>query len=97
MINSYKSATEQLNKLNQYMNDNTENLFINIELYTALMDIRDRFQKEIANYELNQRKMNSPYSKELKRRKVAMEKIKEREMEQKGESLFEEELSLWFD
>lgn len=97
MINSYKSATEQLNKLNQYMNDNTENLFINIELYTALMDIRERFQKEIANYELQQRKMNSPYSKELKRRKVAMEKIKEREMEQKGESLFEEELSLWFD
>ena len=97
MINSYKSATEQLNKLNQYMNDNTENLFINIELYTALMDIRDRFQKEIANYELQQRKMNSPYSKELKRRKVAIDKIKEREMEQKGESLFEEELSLWFD
>ena len=97
MINSYKSATEQLNKLNQYMNDNTENLFINIELYTALMDIRDRFQKEIANYELQQRKMNSPYSKELKRRKVEMEKIKEREKEQKGESLFEEDLSLWFD
>ena len=97
MINSYKSATEQLNKLNQYMSDNTENLFINIELYTALMDIRDRFQKEIANYELNQRKMNSPYSKELKRRKVAMEKIKEREKEQKGETLFEEELSVWFD
>ena len=97
MINSYKSATEQLNKLNQYMNDNTENLFINIELYTALMDIRDRFQKEIANYELQQRKMNSPYSKELKRRKVAMEKIKEREKEQKGEGLFEEDLSLWFD
>ena len=97
MINSYKSATEQLNKLNQYMNDNTENLFINIELYTALMDIRDRFQKEIANYELLQRKMNSPYAKELKRRKVAMEKIKEREKEQKEETLFEEELSLWFD
>ena len=97
MINSYKSATEQLNKLNQYMSDNTENLFINIELYTALMDIRDRFQKEIANYELNQRKMNSPYSKELKRRKVAMEKIKQREKEQNGETLFEEELSVWFD
>jgi hypothetical protein len=97
MINSYKSAIEQLNKLNQYMSDNTENLFINIELYTALMDIRDRFQKEIAIYELHQRKMNSPYSKELKRRKVAMEKIKEREMEQKGESIFEEELSVWFD
>ena len=97
MINSYKSATEQLNKLNQYMNDNTENLFINIELYTALMDMRDRFQKEIANYELQQRKMNSPYSKELKRRKVAMEKIKEREKELNGESLFEEDLTLWFD
>jgi hypothetical protein len=79
------------------MNDNTENLFINIELYTALMDIRDRFQKEIGNYELQQNKMNSPYSKELKRRKVSMEKIKEREKEQKGETLFEEELSLWFD
>jgi hypothetical protein len=97
MINSYKSAIEQLNKLNHYMSDNTENLFINIELYTALMDIRDRFQKEIANSELQQRKMNSPYSKELKRRKVAMEKIKEREKEQKGETLFEEEISLWFD
>ena len=79
------------------MNDNTENLFINIELYTALMDIRDRFQKEIANYELLQRKMNSPYSKELKRRKVALEKIKEREKKQKGETLFEEEISQWFD
>ena len=79
------------------MNDNTENLFINIELYTALMDIRDRFQKEIANYELQQRKMNSPYSKELKRRKVAMDNIKEREKEQKGETLFEVELSVWFD
>ena len=41
--------------------------------------------------------MSSPYSKELKRRKVAMEKIKEREKEQKGETLFEEELSVWFD
>ena len=79
------------------MNDNTENLFINIELYTALMDIRERFQKEIGNYELQNRKMNSPYSKELKRRKLAMEKIKEREKEQKGESLFEEEFSVWFD
>ena len=97
MINSYKSATEQLNKLNQYMNDNTENLFINIELYTALMDIRDRFQKEIANYELLQRKMNSPYVKVLKKRETEMEKIKERKKEQKGETLFEEELSLWFD
>jgi len=81
MINSYKSATEQLNKLNQYMNDNTENLFINIELYSALMDIRGRFQREIENYELQQRKMNSPYSKELKRREMEMEKIKERETE----------------
>jgi len=81
MINSYKSATEQLNKLNQYMNDNTENLFINIELYSALMDIRGRFQREIANYELQQRKMNSAYSKELKRREMEMEKIKERETE----------------
>ena len=97
MINSYKSATEQLNKLNQYMNDNTENLFINIELYTALMDIRERLQKEMANYELQQRKMNSPYVKVLKKRETEMEKIKERKKEQKGETLFEEELSLWFD
>ncbi|MBM3232481.1 hypothetical protein FJZ21_03855 [Candidatus Pacearchaeota archaeon] len=63
------------------MNDNTENLFINIELYSALMDIRGRFQREIENYELQQRKMNSPYSKELKRREMEMEKIKERETE----------------
>ena len=97
MINSYKSTIKQLNTINQFMSDNTETLFINIEFYTALMDIRERLQKEIANYELQQRKMNSPYSKELKRRKVAMEKIKERENEQKGETLFEEELSLWFD
>lgn len=96
MINSYKSATEQLNKLNQYMNDNTENLFINIELYSALMDIRGRFQREIENYELQQRKMNSPYSKELKRREAEMEKIKERETEQKGETLLKKELSVWF-
>jgi hypothetical protein len=48
-------------------------------------------------YELQQMKINFPYSKELKRRKVAMEKIKEKEKEQKGESLFEEEISLWFD
>ena len=97
MINSYKSTIKQLNTINQFMSDNTETLFINIEFYTALMDIRERLQKEMANYELQQRKMNSPYSKELKRRKVAMEKIKEREKEQKGETLFEEELSLWFD
>ena len=86
-----------MNTINQFMSDNTETLFINIEFYTALMDIRERLQKEIANYELQQRKMYSPYSKELKRRRVAMEKIKEREKEQKGETLFEEELSLWFD
>ena len=97
MINSYKSTIKQLNTINQFMSDNTETLFINIEFYTTLMDIRERLQKEMANYELQQRKMNSPYSKELKRRKVAMEKIKEREKEQKGETLFEEELSLWFD
>ena len=97
MINSYKSTIKQLNTINQFMSDNTETLFINIEFYTALMDIRERLQKEMANYELLQRKMNSPYAKELKRRKVAMEKIKEREKEQKEETLFEEELSLWFD
>jgi hypothetical protein len=97
MINSYKSATEQLNKLNQYMNDNTENLFINIELYTALMDIRDRFQKEIANYELLQRKINSPYAKVLKKRGTEMERINRKDEERKEESIFEEELSVWFD
>jgi hypothetical protein len=65
------------------MNDNTENLFINIELYTALMDIRDRFQKEIANYELQQRKMNSPYAKVLKKRETEMESIRKKYEEQK--------------
>ncbi len=79
------------------MSDNTENLFINIELYTALMDIRDRFQKEIANYELNQRKLNSPYAKELKKRKIEVDRIKKKDEELKGESIFEEELSVWFD
>lgn len=97
MISSYVSATKQLNKINQYMKDNIENLFINIDFYNTLMDIRERLQGEINNYELQKKKLNSHYSKELKRRKVAMEKIKERKKEQKGESLFEEELSVWFD
>ncbi len=79
------------------MNDNTENLFINIELYTALMDIRARFQKEIANYELHQKKMNSPYAKVLKKRETEMKRIRKKDEGQKGESIFEEELSVWFD
>ena len=97
MINSYKSTIKQLNTINQFMSDNTETLFINIEFYTALMDIRERLQKEMANYELQQRKMNSPYAKVLKKRETEMERIKKKDEERKGESIFEEELSVWFD
>ena len=97
MINSYKSTIKQLNTINQFMSDNTETLFINIEFYTALMDIRERLQKEMANYELQQRKMNSPYAKVLKKRETEMERIRKKDEERKGETLFEEELSVWFD
>ena len=97
MINSYKSTIKQLNTINQFMSDNTETLFINIEFYTALMDIRERLQKEMANYELQQRKMNSPYAKVLKKRETEMERIKKEDEERKAESIFEEELSVWFD
>jgi len=97
MINSYKSSVKQLNIINQFMSDNTETLFINIEFYTALMDIRDRFHKEIANYELQQKKMNSPYAKVLKKRETEMERIRKKDEERKGECNFEDELSVWFD
>ncbi len=97
MINSYKSTIKQLNTINQFMSDNTETLFINIEFYTALMDIRERLQKEMANYELQQRKINSPYAKVLKKRETEMERIRKKDEERKDESIFEEELSLWFD
>ena len=86
-----------MNTINQFMSDNTETLFINIEFYTALMDIRERLQKEMANYELQQRKMNSPYAKVLKKRETEMERIRKKDEERKGETLFEEELSVWFD
>ena len=97
MINSYISAKNQLDKINHYMKNNTENLFINIDFYNTLMDIRERLQSEINNYEIQQRKLNSRYGKELKRRNLEMDRINRKDKERKAESIFEEELSLWFD
>jgi hypothetical protein len=97
MINSYISAKNQLDKINHYMKNNTENLFINIDFYNTLMDIRERLQSEINNYEIQQRKLNSRYGKELKRRNLEMDRINRKDKERKAESIFEEELKLWFD
>jgi hypothetical protein len=41
--------------------------------------------------------MNSPYAKVLKKRETEMERIKKKDEERKGESIFKEELSVWFD
>jgi hypothetical protein len=41
--------------------------------------------------------MNSPYAKVLKKRETEMERIRKKDEERKGESIFEEELSVWFD
>lgn len=97
MINSLRSATTQLNKLNQYMKDNTENLFINIELYTALMDIRDRLKKEIGKYEAEQRKQNSTYAKELEKRRKDYKEIQKKKGENIDESFLDDNYSIWFD
>ena len=98
MINSYRSAVSQLNTLNQYMQKNTENLLINAELYTALMDIRDRLQKEIGNFELHRSKMNSKYAKVLKKREEELNDIKRK----RGEDIIEDlglndDYTIWFD
>lgn len=97
MINSLRSATTQLNKLNQYMKDNTENLFINIELYTALMDIRDRLKKEIGKYEDEQRKQNSNYAKELERRRMEYKEFQKKNGEFIDESFLDDDFTIWFD
>jgi hypothetical protein len=97
MINSLRSATTQLNKLNQYMKDNTENLFINIELYTALMDIRDRLQKEIGKYEAEQRRQNSTYAKELEKRRKGYKEIQKKNGEDLDESFLDDDYTIWFD
>ena len=68
MINSYKSALKQLNIINRYMESNTISLFINAELYTSLMDIRDRLKNEIAKFQLTVNRQNSKYAKELRKR-----------------------------
>ena len=98
MINSYRSAVSQLNTLNHYMQKNTENLLINAELYTALMDIRDRLQKEIGNFELHRSKMNSKYAKVLKKREEELNDIKRK----RGEDIIEDlgldnDYTIWFD
>jgi hypothetical protein len=41
--------------------------------------------------------MNSPYAKVLKKREAEMERIRKKDEERKGENIFEEELSVWFD
>jgi hypothetical protein len=97
MINSLRSATIQLNKLNQYMKNNTENLFINIELYIALMDIRDRLKKEIGKYEAEQRKQTSTYAKELEKRRRDYKEIQKKKGKNINESFLDDIYSVWFD
>jgi len=98
MINSYRSAVSQLNTLNQYMQKNTENLLINAELYTALMDIRDRLQKEIGSFELHHSKMNSKYAKVLKKREEELNDIKRKRGEDIIEDLgLDDDYTIWFD
>lgn len=69
MINSYKSALKQLDVINRYMETNTLSLFINAELYTSLMDIRDRLKNETDKFQMRVNMQNSKYAKELRKRK----------------------------
>ena len=50
MINSIKSTYSQLEKLEKYINANTDRLFITTDTYSALMDIRERLKVDIAQY-----------------------------------------------
>ncbi len=70
MINSYKSAIKQLDTINRYMESNTLSLFFNAELYTSLMDIRDRLKNEIDKFEMLGNRQNSKYAKELRKRQI---------------------------
>ena len=60
MINSIKSTYNQLEKLEKYLNTNTDRLFITTDTYSALMDIRERLKGEIAQYEREQKRLSNP-------------------------------------
>ena len=60
MINSIKSTYSQLEKLEKYLDANTDRLFITTDTYSALMDIRERLKGEIAQYEREQKKLSNP-------------------------------------
>ena len=60
MINSIKSTYSQLEKLEKYLNTNTDRLFITTDTYSALMDIRERLKGEIAQYEREQKRVSNP-------------------------------------
>jgi hypothetical protein len=60
MINSIKSTYSQLEKLEKFINANTDRLFITTDTYSALMDIRERLKGEIAQYEREQKRLSNP-------------------------------------
>ena len=60
MINSIKSTYSQLEKLEKYLDANTDRLFITTDTYSALMDIRERLKGEIAQYESEQKRLSNP-------------------------------------
>ena len=60
MINSIKSTYSQLEKLEKYLDANTDRLFITTDTYSALMDIRERLKREIAQYEREQKRVSNP-------------------------------------
>ena len=60
MINSIKSTYSQLEKLEKYINANTDRLFITTDTYSALIDIRERLKGEIAQYEREQKRLSNP-------------------------------------
>jgi hypothetical protein len=60
MINSIKSTYSQLEKLEKYLDANTDGLFITTDTYSALMDIRERLKGEIAQYEREQKRVSNP-------------------------------------
>jgi hypothetical protein len=75
MINSIKSSYSQLEKLEKYLNSNTDRLFITTDTYIALMDIRERLKREISQYEIEKQKANHPY---VLKRKKEMAKIRKK-------------------
>ena len=60
MINSIKSTYSQLEKLEKYLDANTDRLFITTDTYSALIDIRERLKGEIAQYERGQKRLSNP-------------------------------------